>query len=107
MAEAAILDRPRDGVAGGQTRRVSPLLTLVVPCALAALALFLRLHDISRQTLWLDEGYTLLFSRMSLDRLLLVGGAHEHPPLYYLLVHTLLSVHDSYLVPRVLSAVFG
>lgn len=80
-----------------------PLAALVL--AFAALAL--RLHHIDHEPLWLDEGYTLLFSRLPLPRLFLVGGAHEHPPLYYLVVHFILGVHNSYLVPRYLSAVAG
>ncbi|HEX6506428.1 MAG TPA: glycosyltransferase family 39 protein, partial [Chloroflexota bacterium] len=51
--------------------------------------------------------YTLLFSHLSLPRLILVGGAHEHPPLYYLIVHAVLQIHDSYLVPRAISVVCG
>jgi hypothetical protein len=70
-------------------------------------ALGLRLYNIAHESLWLDEGYTLLFSRLSFPRLFLVGGAHEHPPLYYLLVHLGLGLHDSYLVPRIISAIAG
>jgi hypothetical protein len=79
----------------------------LAPAALAVLALALRLYNIGHESLWLDEGYTLLFSRLPFPRLFLVGGAHEHPPLYYLLVHLTLGVHDSSLVPRVISAFAG
>jgi 4-amino-4-deoxy-L-arabinose transferase-like glycosyltransferase len=78
-----------------------------IAAGLTLLALLLRLHRIDHEPLWLDEGYTLLFSGMSLPKLILVGGAHEHPPLYYLLVHAIRAVHDSYLVPRLVSAVAG
>jgi mannosyltransferase len=74
---------------------------------LAAGALALRLHDIGNPSLWLDEGYTLLFSGMPLQKLLVVGGAHEHPPLYYVIVHALRRIHENYLIPRYVSAVCG
>lgn len=80
---------------------------VLVASGLAVLALVLRLHALDHESLWLDEGYTLLFSGLPIDRLLLVGGAHEHPPLYYLIVHALRQIHDSYLVPRVVSALAG
>jgi hypothetical protein len=108
MAQAATLRRTPDYSAHArEARTTSRLLTFGLPIGLLALALVLRVHDLAHQSLWLDEGYTLLFSRMPLDRLFLVGGAHEHPPLYYLLVHLTLGVHDSYLVPRALSVLFG
>lgn len=74
---------------------------------LAAGAFAVRLYRIDGDSLWLDEGYTLLFSGMPLPKLLLVGGAHEHPPLYYLIVHTMRAIHESSLIPRYVSAVCG
>lgn len=78
---------------------------LPIALALSLVAVLIRLHNLSHESLWYDEGYTLLFSRLPLDRLILVGGAHEHPPLYYLLVHAGLAVKNSYLVPRLISVV--
>lgn len=83
------------------------MLWVVAIPALTVLALAVRLYAIDRQPLWLDEGYTLLFSGMPLPKLLTVGGAHEHPPLYYLIVHFVRRLHESYLVPRYVSAVSG
>ncbi|MGH2449238.1 MAG: glycosyltransferase family 39 protein, partial [Chloroflexota bacterium] len=80
---------------------------LAVALGFGVLALILRLGGIDHQSLWLDEGYTLLFSSLPLDRLITVGGAHEHPPLYYLVVHGISALYHSYLVPRVISAVAG
>jgi 4-amino-4-deoxy-L-arabinose transferase-like glycosyltransferase len=88
-----------------RTGSLSGQLALFVAVGLAVLGLALRLYDIDHEPLWLDEGYTLLFSRLPLDRLFVVGGAHEHPPLYYFIVHLILSVRDSYLVPRLIAAV--
>lgn len=81
--------------------------SLLILGGLTAFALGLRLFQIAHEPMWLDEGYTLLFSRLPLDRLFAVGGAHEHPPLYYLIVHLLLRLHDSYLVARAVAAVAG
>jgi Dolichyl-phosphate-mannose-protein mannosyltransferase len=75
--------------------------------SLGAVALLLRLHDLGHESLWLDEGYSLLFSHLPLLRIFIVGGAHEHPPLYYLLVHAAFWVRDSYLTPRVIAALAG
>ncbi len=83
--------------------RLAPGLVLVLTIA----SLVLRLSHIDFQSLWLDEGYTLLFSGLPLPRLITVGGAHEHPPLYYLLVHVLFGVRHSYLVPRYISVAAG
>jgi mannosyltransferase len=107
MAEAAIL--PRAGMNAGAEARAfrRRAVTLALPLGLGLFALALRLHNISHEPLWLDEGYTLLFSGLPLDRLILVGGAHEHPPLYYSLVHVIMSLHNSYLVPRYISAIAG
>jgi len=83
------------------------LLGFVAALGLAGLALGLRIHQIGNASLWLDEGYTLLFSRLPLDRLFVVGGAHEHPPFYYLIVHFVLNFRDAALVPRIVSAIAG
>ncbi|MBV9281084.1 MAG: glycosyltransferase family 39 protein [Chloroflexi bacterium] len=102
------VEDPRSLFAFRHLGRVSvDYLWLAAALGLTALALALRLYHIGDESLWLDEGYTLLFSSLPLDRLFLVGGAHEHPPLYYLIVHSLLAVHNSALLPRVLSAVAG
>lgn len=95
------------GLTAASNTRRHPALWLVLPVLLFLGALALRLWQIGHESLWLDEGYTLLFSRMPLTKLILVGGAHEHPPLYYLLVHTVLALRDAPLVPRYISAVAG
>lgn len=82
-------------------------LAWLAAACLTVLALLIRLHGLDHESLWLDEGYTLYFSHLSLPRLILIGGSHEHPPLYYLLVHALLQVRNSYLVPRIISALAG
>jgi 4-amino-4-deoxy-L-arabinose transferase-like glycosyltransferase len=75
--------------------------------ALTALGLALRLHAIDQESLWEDEGYTLLFSRLPIIQLVPIAGTHEHPPLYYLVVHAILAIKGWYLVPRLVAAVAG
>jgi mannosyltransferase len=74
---------------------------------LSAITLVVRCVGITSESAWLDEAYTLLFSRLPIGRLIVVGGTHEHPPVYYLLTHVALLVHDSYVTPRYLSAIAG
>ena len=92
------------GAPSTSARRVPPA---AIGLGLGVLALALRLSTINHEALWLDEGYTLLFSGLPFPQLLTVGGAHEHPPLYYLIVHFLRSVDNWYLMPRLVSAVAG
>ncbi len=71
------------------------------------LGLIIRTAGINHESLWLDEGYTLLFSHLPYPQLLTVGGAHEHPPLFYALCHLLFGLNPSPLVPRFISLVAG
>ena len=96
---SALLSPERNGWRRRRWMLAVSLLTLV--------ALALRLFHIGNESLWLDEAYTLLFSRLPVDRVVLVGGSHEHPPFYYLLVYVLLTIHDSPLMPRFIAAVAG
>jgi len=80
---------------------------LLLPVVLLCAALAVRLYGIGHESLWIDEGYTFLFSGLPIKQLLLIGGAHEHPPLYYLLVHVLLTAHLPFLAGRVISALAG
>ncbi|HEX8918029.1 MAG TPA: glycosyltransferase family 39 protein [Chloroflexota bacterium] len=82
-------------------------LCLVAAVCLSLIALLVRMYNLDHEPLWLDEGYTLLFSSLDLPRLLTIGGAHEHPPLFYLLTHLLMQLDHSYLVIRSISAVAG
>lgn len=107
MVDAVVRGRPIVGRPLPARGRATRVITLALPIALFALALGLRVYRLTAEPLWLDEGYTLLFSRMPLDRLITVGGQHQHPPLYYLLVHAMMAVDNTPMMPRVLSALFG
>ncbi|MEA2573382.1 MAG: mannosyltransferase [Chloroflexia bacterium] len=74
----------------------------------AVLGGLLRLYGYDRLSLWLDEGFTVMFARLPWDQVLGLHGAYDpHPPLYYALVKLV-----SYAVPevsagRLLSVVAG
>jgi hypothetical protein len=60
----------------------------------------LRFYRSTAISLWLDEGFTLLFARLPWDSVLGLHGAYDvHPPLYYVLVKAV-----SVLVPEVAAA---
>jgi 4-amino-4-deoxy-L-arabinose transferase-like glycosyltransferase len=79
---------------------------LIVLAGIAAI--WLRCRDLSSQSLWLDEGYTLWISRFSPREIWQVLRMDTSAPLYYVLIH-----HWSYCFGtsefwlRALSAVFG
>lgn len=99
--------RGRPAVAVAAQHRSFARTAVLLPAGLGLAALLVRLYGLTHESLWLDEGYTLLFSGLPMKRVLLVGGAHEHPPLYYTIVHALLVIHNSYLMARGVSAVAG
>lgn len=83
-------------------RNVAPLLVLMV------LAGFLRFHEIGRLPLWLDEAYSLWFSRQPFETLwTFVPRFETHPPLYYSLLRLWRVFGDNEAALRSLSAVLG
>jgi 4-amino-4-deoxy-L-arabinose transferase-like glycosyltransferase len=59
----------------------------------------LRIYRSTALSLWLDEGFTVLFARLPWDSVLGLHGAYDtHPPLYYALVKAV-----SLLVPEVVA----
>jgi mannosyltransferase len=68
----------------------------------------LRFYGYDRLSLWLDEGFTVMFSRLPWDVVLGLRGAYDpHPPLYYALVKLLLSLAPEVSAGRLLSVVAG
>ena len=65
----------------------------------------LRLAGITRQSLWLDEAFSLYVAAHRFAQILaFVAGSDAHPPLYYLLLHVWLIFGPSVLALRLLSA---
>ncbi|HEX5502621.1 MAG TPA: glycosyltransferase family 39 protein [Thermomicrobiales bacterium] len=75
---------PVGGSWGDRARRLArPALLLPT---LVALALGLRLYHFNHLSLWLDEGFTVLFARQPWPVVLGLRGLYDvHPPLYYVL----------------------
>ena len=72
-----------------------------------ALAMWVRLHDLARLSLWLDEGITTCKMRFSLRELFQYTVVDNVPPLYYLILHALGSWIDSDFSLRLPSALIG
>jgi uncharacterized membrane protein len=71
------------------------------------LALWVRLHDLGRLSLWLDEGITTCKMRFSIRELFQYTVVDNVPPLYYLVLHGLGSWVDSDFTLRLPSALIG
>jgi uncharacterized membrane protein len=71
------------------------------------LSLWLRLHDLGRLSLWLDEGITTCKMRFSLRELFQYTVVDNVPPLYYLILHALGSWVDSDFSLRLPSVFIG
>jgi hypothetical protein len=68
----------------------------------------LRLHRSTTLSLWLDEGFTIQYARLSWDSVLGLHGAYDpHPPLYYALVKAFTLVLPEVVAGRLLSVLAG
>lgn len=68
----------------------------------------LRVYKSTTLSLWLDEGFTILFARLPWDSVLGLHGAYDvHPPLYYTLVKAVSLVMPEIVAARYLSVFAG
>src|SRR4029453_17325228 len=85
--------------------------TLLYALALAGvfvLAALLRVYNFNVRPLWNDEGFTVLYTRMSWADVLGLHGYYDiHPPLYYALVKLVGLLASEKLAGRLLSVVAG
>ncbi len=86
--------------------------SLLVPArllwAVVLLGGLLRFYGYDRLSLWLDEGFTVMFSRLPWDEVLGLHGAYDpHPPLYYALVKLLSLLAPEVSAGRLLSVMAG
>ncbi len=80
----------------------------ILPFAILCLGFGLRLYRINDLSLWVDEVYTVEFSRLSWFAVLGLDGAYDnHPPLYYALVKAMALVFSDPMAARALSLVTG
>lgn len=62
--------------------------------------------SILKQNFWFDEAITYSFASLPLKSLLLAVASDNNPPLYYILIHFLLKLTQSYYVLRIPSLIF-
>ncbi|MCW4004954.1 MAG: hypothetical protein NWE95_13705 [Candidatus Bathyarchaeota archaeon] len=73
-----------------------------------ALGAVLRLIDLGHAELWYDEAFSAWVASLPVDHLLIALSGDTHPPLYYLLLHSLVSLGlDSDFWLRVPSTLFS
>lgn len=76
--------------------------------AIVLIGLFLRLYDLGTQSIWWDEAYSVLLSKMSLSQIVQATGTDVHPPLYYFILHYWVTLFGtSEVAVRLLSVLFG
>lgn len=80
-----------------------------IALGLFALALLVRVHDLGRQSLWLDEATQVWSSTLPVRAILdLLRRSDTHPPLYYIALHGWLTAFGrSVIAVRSLSAGMG
>ena len=80
-------------------------LLLVLIVALGGFLRFFRLNDLS---LWLNEGFTIRFSRLPWTQVIGLQGEYDpHPPLYYTIIKATAVVVPDLYAGRVVSAIAG
>ena len=79
------------------------LLSLIV-----ALGVALRIFHLSTESIWLDEGISILLSRQDLAHIIQSAANDVHPPLYYIVLHYwILIFSDSETCARALSVLLS
>lgn len=70
--------------------------------------LFLRIYDLSVESIWVDEGYSIRVATLDVFQIWEVSADDIHPPLYYILLHFWINVWGaSEFSTRFLSLIFG
>lgn len=71
------------GAGSAQHSPISARRTLLVLVAIMAAGLLLRLHGLTRTSLWLDEGFSVQIAVLERERFLDILLSDTQPPLYY------------------------
>ncbi|MBI4301869.1 MAG: glycosyltransferase family 39 protein [Chloroflexi bacterium] len=69
---------------GSRRHQIGNLFLLIV---ILLIAFYLRVHRLGTQSLWGDEGASLVMAQRSPGQIILHATSDIHPPLYYLLLH--------------------
>lgn len=67
----------------------------------------LRLFQITRNSFWVDEGFSVFLASQDIEEIVMGTAMDQHPPLYYILLHYWMVLGRSMFVIRLLSAVLG
>lgn len=72
------------------------------------LGILLRIHDLSGESIWLDEGFSIRWANLNLVQIIEETSKDVHPPLYYIILHYwIILFGNSEFSTRFLSVVFG
>ncbi len=72
------------------------------------LGIALRIYDLDGESIWYDEGDSVYLARMTPFQVIMNPSSHDHPPLYYFLMHRWIKAFgDSVFSMRLPSAIFG
>ncbi|NQU95860.1 MAG: glycosyltransferase family 39 protein [Candidatus Omnitrophica bacterium] len=82
--------------------------TILVLIAILLLGLLLRIHDLTTESLWLDEGQSIKMASLEPFHIIKQCTKDNHPPLYYIILHYWIKIFgDSEFSVRFLSVLFG
>jgi len=59
----------------------------IIPASIFALALFIRLWHLGKQSIWMDEGFSVWVSSHSVHTIFTLLKMDTHPPAFYLFLH--------------------
>jgi mannosyltransferase len=76
--------------------------------AVLLLGLFLRVYCLTCESVWLDEGYSILWAKQEPLEMIDAVSRDVHPPLYFLVLHYWIALFgDAEFTIRFLSVIFG
>jgi len=80
---------------------------LIVLLAILSIGLFLRIYDLSGESIWLDESASVHFASLNFSDIFFLRG-EKNPPLYYIILHWWINLFgDSEFSIRFPSVIFG
>lgn len=72
------------------------------------IGLFFRFYDLGKESIWIDEGFSITVSKLSLIQIIKEVSQDAHPPLYFIILHYWIKIFgDSEFSTRFLSTIFG
>lgn len=76
--------------------------------AIIALGVALRAYNISGESIWLDEGYSIRVARLGVPEIMRAAASDNHPPLHFMMLHYWIALFgESELSVRILSLIFS